>query len=129
MDDTAVGAHSPFVLLPLYCGKLLFIGDILDSCTFMHGIEEIVMPPYIHRTEPVTYTVNGEKRAYKGTDDFGWDSEFGRIRWILEEPDIRQGQIGEAAAFLIDSRALPAAALFRMRADPYSFVTDISQWV
>ncbi|MDE6593706.1 MAG: AAC(3) family N-acetyltransferase [Oscillospiraceae bacterium] len=129
MDDTAVGVHSPFMLLPVYKGKLLFIGEILDSCTFMHGVEEIVKPPYIRPTEPKTYTVNGEKRAYRGGDDFGWGSEFGRIEWILEEPDIRKGQIGEAKAFLIDSRALLAAALLKMRADPYAFVTDISMWI
>ena len=62
MDDTAVGPHSPFMLLPKYRGKLLFIGDILESCTFMHGVENIVMPPYIRKTAPVKYTVNGEER-------------------------------------------------------------------
>ena len=129
MDDVAVGVHSPFMLLPCYKGKILFIGEVLNSCTFMHGIEEIVKPPYIRPAEEKYYTVNGEKRAYKGGDGFGWGSEFQRIEWILEEPDIRKGKIGEAKSFLIDSRALLAAALFKMRADPYQFVTDISPWI
>lgn len=128
MDDTSVGVHSPFMLLPCYKGKILFIGEILNACTFMHGIEEIVKPPYIRSAERY-YTVNGEKRSYKCGDDFGWGSEFQRIEWILEEPDIRKGQLGEAKAYLIDSRALLAAALFKMRADPYAFVTDISPWI
>lgn len=62
-------------------------------------------------------------------DAFGWGSEFQRIGEILEEPDIRRGKIGEANAFLIDARALLAAALLKMRADPYAFVTDISKWI
>ena len=128
MDSNAVGVHSPFMLLPCYKGKLLFIGNILNTCTFMHGIEEIVKPPYIRPTETY-YTVNGEMRPYTVGDSFGWGSEFQRIEWILEEPDIRKGMIGKAKAYLIDTRALLAAALLKMRADPYAFVTDISMWL
>ena len=129
MDNTAVGVHSPFMLLPCYKGKLLFIGDILNTCTFMHGIEEIVKPPYIRPASEKRYTVNGELRSYAGGDDFGWGSEFQRIEEILEEPDIRRGKLGKANAYLIDARALLAAALLKMRADPYAFITDISKWI
>lgn len=128
MDDVAVGPHSPFMLLPVYGGKLLFIGEILEACTFLHGIEEIVKPPYLRQIKR-HYVVNGTEREYIEENDFGWGSEFQRIEWILEEPDIRKGQLGEAKAYLIDSRALLAAALFKMRADPYAFVTDISPWI
>lgn len=129
MDHTAVGVHSPFMLLLCYKGKLLFIGDILNTCTFMHGIEEIVKPPYIRPASEKYYTVNGETRAYSAGDTFGWGSEFQRIEEILEEPDIRKGKLGEANAYLIDTRALLAAALLKMRADPYAFITDISMWI
>ena len=129
MDNTAVGVHSPFMLLPCYKGKLLFIGDVLNACTFMHGVEEIVKPPYIRPAAERCYIVNGESRKYVMGDAFGWGSEFQRIGEILEEPDIRRGKIGEANAFLIDARALLAAALLKMRADPYAFVTDISKWI
>ena len=128
MDNTAVGVHSPFMLLPCYKGKILFIGDILHACTFMHGIEEIVKPPYIRPVER-RYMVNGEKRSYVGGDAFGWGAEFQRIEEILEEPDICRGTIGKAKAYLIDSRALLAAALSKMRAEPYAFITDISKWI
>ncbi|MBD5081815.1 MAG: AAC(3) family N-acetyltransferase [Ruminococcaceae bacterium] len=129
MDNTAVGAHSPFMLLPKFGGKLLFIGDILESCTFMHGIENILKPPYIRKTSDVEYTVNGVSRTYLGSDDFGWGSEFQRIEWILEEPDIHKGKLGEANVYLIDARALMSAALLKMWAEPYAFVTDISMWI
>lgn len=128
MDDVAVGPHSPFMLLPVYSGKLLFIGDILESCTFMHGIEEIVHPPYLRQVKN-RFIVNGREREYIGGDDFGWGSEFQRIGDILEEPDIRRGKLLNASAYFIDTRALLAKALSKMRAEPYSFVTDISQWL
>ena len=129
MDDTAVGPHSPFMLLPVVGGKLLFIGDVLHACTFMHGVEGIVQPPYIKPTSPCVYTVNGQKRAFIGTNDFGWGSEFQRAGDILEEPDIKRGKLLAADSTLIDSRALLACALAEMRSNPYAFVTDISKWI
>ncbi len=129
MDSVAVGPHSPFMLLPLYRGKLLFIGDILHACTFMHGIETIVRPPYLCRCNEAEYVVNGKKRRYSGFDDFGWGSEFQRIEDILEEPDLRKGKLLSANAYLIDTRALLAAALLKMSAEPYAFITDISKWI
>lgn len=128
MDGTAVGPHSPFMLLPLYRGKLLFIGNILDSCTFMHGVEDIVKPPYIRQVRSF-FTVNGEKREYTVNDDYGWGSEFQRIEYILEAPDIQKGKLLSATAYLIDTRALFAAAVSKMRAEPYAFVTDISAYI
>lgn len=128
MDDTAVGPHSPFMLLPVYGGKLLFIDDVLHACTMMHGIEDIVMPPYI-RPAKVRFTVNGQEREYTVNDDYGWGSEFQRIDELLEYPDVSRGTLGEGPATLIDARALLAAALMRMRAEPYAFVTDISRWI
>ncbi len=129
MDNTAVGPHSPFMLLPKYRGKLLFIGDILHSCTFMHGIETILKPPYIRPSGETERVVNGKKYRYVGSDDFGWGSEFQRIEDILEYPDIRKGKLLNANAYLIDSRALLAAALSKMWAEPYAFVTDISRYI
>lgn len=128
MDSTAVGPHSPFMLLPLFQGKLLFIGEILESCTFLHGVEEIVMPPFL-RPVKQTYTVNGEKREYTSFDQYGWGQEFQRVRDLLEEPDLRKGKLLNATAYLIDSRALLAAGLAKMRAEPYAFITDISPYI
>jgi len=129
MDDSAVGPHSPFMLLPVYRGKLLFIGDILASCTFMHGIESIVKPPYLRYEGKSRYIVNGVEREFPGCNGFGWGAEFQRIADILEYPDIRKGKLLNANAYLIDSRALLSAALMKMWAEPYSFVTDISKWI
>lgn len=84
------GPHFPFMQLAVVGGKLLFIGDILESCTFMHGIEDIVRPPWIRSAPPCTWVVNGQERTYPVSDEFGWGQEFQRIGDILEEPDIRR---------------------------------------
>ena len=129
MDQTAVGPHSPFMLLPLYHGKLLFIGDILDKCTFMHGIEDLIRPPYIHPDFPAVYTVDSTKREYTGFRDFGWGAEFQRIEDLLTEPDLKKGKLLAANAYLIDTQALFAAAVYKLRCEPYAFVTDISPYI
>lgn len=129
MDDTAVGPHSPFMQLAVVGGSLLFIGDILESCTFMHGVEDIVRPPWIRPAPPRTYLVDGQERTYPGSDEFGWGQEFQRIGDILEEPDIRRGRLLQANGYLINARALLAVGLMEMRVNPYAFVTDISKWI
>ena len=116
-------------LLPKFGGKLLFIGEILDKCTFMHGVETFLKPPYIRSFDTVKYTVNGEEKLFTQNNTFGWVAEFQRIEWLLEYPDIRKGKLGEATVFLIDTRALLAAALLKMSAEPYAFVTDISMYI
>lgn len=126
--EAAVGENGT-LLLPSYRGKLLFIGDILYSCTFLHGIETLLKPPYIRPCGEMEYVVNGRKRMFSGGDDFGWGSEFQRIEDILEYPDIRKGKLLNASSYLIDSRALLAAALSKMWAEPYAFVTDISKYI
>lgn len=128
MDSTAVGPHSPFMQLAVVGGKLLFIGDVLHACTFLHGVEDMVRPPYLR---PVTarYTVNGQPRDYTGMDDFGWGQEFQRVGDMLEEPDIARGKLLAANSCLMDARALLAVGLAEMRANPYAFVTDISKWI
>ncbi|MCI8385673.1 MAG: AAC(3) family N-acetyltransferase [Acutalibacter sp.] len=129
MDDTAVGPHSPFMQLAVVGGRLLFIGDILESCTFMHGIEDIVQPPWIRPAPPRTFLLDGQERTYPGSDEFGWGQEFQRIGDMLEEPDIRRGKLLGANGYLIDARALLAVGLMEMRSNPYAFVTDISKWI
>ena len=83
----------------------------------MHGIETILKPPYIRQTPSPVFTVDGQARQYVANDGYGWGSEFQRIEEILEEPDIRRGKLLAANAYLIDARALFAAALLKMWAE------------
>jgi diguanylate cyclase (GGDEF)-like protein len=128
IDETPVGPHSPFMKLPDYKGKILFIGNTLKSCTFMHGIEEAAGAPYTLAKERTHYIIEDGNGAIAERDmyahDFaGWRQEYQKIRDIL--PDIKQGKVGQADCFLLDARALAENAIKKMREDPYYFVTKI----
>jgi len=128
LDNTPVGPHSPFMLLPGVNGKFLFVGDILHSCTFIHGIEEIVDAQYAMNKEQTLYRLkdtNGviHEKAYYTHNFKGWEQEYTRIRDILVYPDIREGIIGHAPCTLIDSSKLKTAAVERFQKDIYAFVS------
>ena len=132
LDETPVGPNSPFRKLPDCNGKLLFIGNVLACCTFMHGVEEVVGAPYALKKKRTHYILEDkagnryEKDMY--AHDFeGWRSEYQRIQDILHAPEIRTGKIGQADCFLIDAAALEKRAIDKFNEDIYYFVTDISQ--
>ena len=127
-DNTPVGSNSPFMLLTQYNGKILFIGDILHSCTFMHGIEEIVHAPYVMNSDMTQYTLtdiegNVHVRNYHTHNFKDWEQEYTRIRDILKYPDIRTGTVCSAPCILIDANKLKTAAIERFKHDIYAFVS------
>ena len=127
-DNTPVGPNSPLMLLTQYDGKILFIGDVLHSCTFMHGIEEIVDAPYLMNKEKTQYTLtdpagNVHVRNYYTHNFKGWDQKYTRIRDILTYPDIRTGDVCSAPCTLIDAGKLKTAAIERFKKDIYAFVS------
>jgi len=130
-DNTPVGPGSPFMLLPEEHGKLLFIGDILHSCTMMHGVEEIVNAPYTMNEELTMYKMKDAQgvfhEKYYYTHNFkGWEQEYDRIRDILSYPDFRSGTICNAKCTVIDAAALKTAAISRFQEDIYAFVSPAS---
>jgi len=129
-DNTPVGPLSPLMLLPEFDGKILFIGDILHSCTFMHGIEEIVGAPYVMNKDMTKYTLTDAKgntleKDYYTHNFKGWEQEYPRIRDILEYPDIRTGPICAAPCTVIDSKKLKTATIKRFQKDIYAFVSPV----
>jgi len=132
MDNTPVGTHSPFMQLPGFNGKILFVGDILHSCTFMHGIEEIVGAPYTLNKEMTLYTLkdatgNIQQKEYYTHNFKGWEQEYARIRDILKYPDIRTGSVCAAPCTLLDSKMLKTAAIERFGIDILAFVSSVQE--
>ena len=131
LDKTPVGPHSPFRKILDYNGKLLFIGDTVRCCTFMHGVEEIAGVPYVLKKEWLRYTIEDEKGNVVEKDmiphDFkGWNQEYQRIKNILEYPDIRRGKVGRADCFLINAAALLSKAIEKIKENLYYFVSESS---
>lgn len=83
-DITPVGKNSPFMKLPEIGGRLLFIGEVLDCCTFMHGVEERFGTDYVLTKEKIRYVVNGEEKYMYGHDFKGWETTYRRVKEILD---------------------------------------------
>jgi len=132
LDETPVGPNSPFMKLPVRGGKILFIGDTVKSCTFMHGAEEIAGAPYTLNRERTRYIIEDEKgiiteKYLIGHDFAGWRQEYQKIKDILQYPAIRRGKIGAADCFLIDASALLEEALKKFREDILYFVSKTGE--
>jgi len=129
LDHTPVGANSPFRKMPVVGGKLLMLGCGLGPCTSMHGVEEIVMPPYLLTPDEMIYTVTGydgiERKMPVRRHAFninGYAQRYVRVGNILEYPDIKHGWVLGAECYLIDTRRLWELGYKRMMEDPFYFV-------
>jgi len=128
LDETPVGPNSPFMRIADNNGKILFIGDILKSCTFMHGIEEIAGAPYTLEKTRTHYSIKDENGNIIEKEMFahnfkGWTQEYQRIKDILKYPEIKTGKVGQADCFLIEASALRDAALEKFRGNLFYFVS------
>ena len=130
LDETPVGSHSPFRKIVDCNGKLLFIGDILKACTFMHGVEEIAGAPYTLQKGRTRYIIEDEngnviEKEMFSHDFTGYEQEYQRIKDILDFPDIRTGKVGQADCYLVDASALLEKALEKFTENPYFFVSSL----
>ncbi|MDR0475379.1 MAG: AAC(3) family N-acetyltransferase [Treponema sp.] len=130
IDETPVGPNSPFRKLTDYNGKLLFIGDTVNCCTLMHGIEEIVNAPYVLQKRRTHYLIEEAGGAIIEKDLFahdftGWNQEYQKIKDILTYPHIRSGKVGKADCYLLDAAALVEKATAKFREAPYFFVSTL----
>jgi aminoglycoside 3-N-acetyltransferase len=125
-DSTPCGPRSPFHKL-LHCGgKILMLGCELRPNTTMHAIEEYAVPPYLFGA-PLTYTITDAKgttfdKTYTPHDFRGFVQRYDRVEALLDRPQLMQGFVGKAAAYLIDAGALYRQALAQLSHDPFFFV-------
>ena len=126
-DRTPVGEHSPFRRVRDLGGQLLFLGCGLRPNTSMHGVEELVEPPYLFGDD-VTYHLtdaNGETHEVTHRHHgFGiWRQRYDRAEPLLERgTEISVGAVLEAKAYLIESRALWDRTRVALERDPMHFV-------
>ncbi|MCQ2431122.1 MAG: AAC(3) family N-acetyltransferase [Clostridia bacterium] len=128
LDDTPVGPHSPFRLLPSVGGKILMVGNINEHCTFMHGMEEIAGAPYCLEKEKTRYILrdyDGEEReVFQYHHDFHdiAAQRYERFDLVLKSPEVIHGKLFSADSTCIDAAALEKAAVKKMKEEPYFFV-------
>jgi len=127
LDDTPCGANSPYRLLSEISGKILFLGCGLAPNTSMHGVEELVMPPYLFSPRKIDYTVIREDgTTFKRNcwrHSFGnYGQRYERLAGLLRGKALLRGKVLAAECFLVDARTVWEEGAKAMRQDPFYFV-------
>ncbi|MFB3890747.1 MAG: AAC(3) family N-acetyltransferase [Phycisphaerae bacterium] len=129
LDRTPCGEHSPFRKLRDAGGKLLMLGCGLRPNTSMHGVEELVRPPYLLGDEIVYRIILADGRETSMRvirhSFVGWAQRYDRIEPLLADGQLRRGSVLSAAAYLIDCRAMWQAGHEALKKDPLHFVEPL----
>ena len=123
-SETPVGPDSPMAILPKVNGKILMLGCGLRPNTSMHGVEELTVPPYLYRPEPVEYHLtdaNGIEtvKKYRAHYFAGVIQRYDRLAEIMNIP---RGKVLNADAYLIDTPEMWEKADKKLKENEMFFV-------
>jgi aminoglycoside 3-N-acetyltransferase len=126
LDETPCGAHSPYRMLRDAGGQILFIGCGLKPNTSMHGVEELVEPPYLFGPV-ISYRVHlpdgTETLVRSRRHDFaGHAQRYDRIGPLLKDDSLRTGKVLAAPIHILECRAMWEQAQAALQRDPFFFV-------
>lgn len=126
LDETPCGAHSAYRILRDIGGQIIFIGCGLEPNTSMHGVEELVNPPYLFGPT-ITYQVilasGKEIRIKNRRHNFsGWAQRYDRLGPLLKDEGLKTGKVLAATMHLIESRIMWERALGALKRNPLFFV-------
>jgi len=121
LDRTPVGENSPFRQLLKYNGKILMLGCGLRPNTSMHGVEETAKAPYVLQSTPTKLYVDDEA-VFHYKHNFSNGGITQRYDRVAEVYEIKKGKILDADVYIMEAKALWAAASAKMTANPYFFV-------
>ncbi len=127
LDTTPVGPHSPLALLPKVGGQILMIGCTGRPNTSMHGVEELVEPPYLYSGITTDYEcidMNGQlhRMSVRGHGFKGFMQRYERVEDLLKPDEISRGNILAASCVLMDAAAVWREGEAALRRDPFCFV-------
>ena len=125
-DFTPVGPNSPFHEVRRRNGKIMMLGCPLACNTSMHGVEEMIVPPYVYR-DNCDYTLtleNGETvtQAYLNHDFDGIHQRYERILGLLSPDEYRQGKVLNADCTVYNAKAVWEKGIKKLREDKFYFV-------
>lgn len=129
-DQTPCGPRSPYRRLAQTGGQILMLGCGLGPNTSMHGVEELVEPPYLFREQTVAFTLvdahGGAREVVHRVHDFrGWRQRYDRVASLLDEPALRRGTVLKAEVWVIDAAVLWERAERALRDDPMLLVEKV----
>jgi len=126
LDGTPCGENSPFRRLRDAGGQVLMLGCGLRPNTSMHGVEELVEPPYLFggTVEYRLVAADGSETAMRCRRHafVGYEQRYDRIADVLPEGALVVGSVLRASSHLLDCRSLWDAGEAALRRDPFAFV-------
>jgi aminoglycoside 3-N-acetyltransferase len=125
-DHTPCGANSPYRRLRDRGGQVLMLGCGLKPNTSMHGVEELIEPPYLFG-QTITYRIilpdGSEGQMTCRRHGFaGFRQRYDRIGPLLEGNGMRTGKVLEAAVHILDCSRLWEVGASAVRRNPLFFV-------
>ena len=131
LDRTPCGPHSPFRRLPDAGGQILFLGCGLEPNTSMHGVEELVEPPYLFSGSAVFEVVmeNGQRRLLEcRCHNFqGWGQRYDRLGPLLKGEGLTTGRVLAATVQILDAASMWKRGEEALRQEPFFFVEPLPQ--
>jgi aminoglycoside 3-N-acetyltransferase len=130
LDGTPIGEQSPYRALRDRRGQILMLGCGLKPNTSMHGVEELVEPPYLLTPDVIPYEVvladaSRVRMACRGHNFDGWAQRYDRLGPLLEGDELQKGRVLDAKSHLIEAEAMWRKAEKALRKDPFYFVEQV----
>ena len=126
LDNTPVGKNSPLYKLKENNGKILFLGCSLEANTSIHGVEELVEPPYLFSDESQYFitTTDGKQlsKKYRNHNFQNYEQRYDRIENLLENKDLIKGKVLEANCYLLNSAEMWKVAYEKTQKELLYFV-------
>lgn len=134
LDCTPVGPNSPFRALgdlDGQGGQILFLGCGLSPNTSMHGLEELVEPPYLFHSETEYHLIHPDGRTsrmrMRNHDFRNTMQRYERLAEILAPDELKQGRVLDAPVQIVDCRPMWEKALAILKRDPLYFVDIVNR--
>ncbi len=126
LDTTPVGPRSAFRRLRDCGGKVVMFGCGLRPNTSMHGVEELVEPPYLFGQTVRYKLIHADGTATdmdcRRHSFAGWEQRYDRLGPLLQGEGMEIGEVLQATVHVLESRLLWERALQALQRDPLFFV-------
>jgi aminoglycoside 3-N-acetyltransferase len=129
LDTTPVGPRSAFRRLRDCAGKVVMFGCGLQPNTSMHGVEELVQPPYLFAgttTFKLIHADGVETTMDCRRHDFaGWEQRYDRLGPLLADEGMTTGKVLGATVHVLESRLIWERGLEALQRDALFFVVPL----
>ena len=119
-DHTPVGPNSPFIKLIEKGGKIMFIGEIVEHCTFMHGMEEYFGTDYVLEDHYTTYNIDGTEKEYINHDFRTVKNQ--RYDRIKNYVPYRVGNFGKGPCYVFNAAEIKENVIPVFEKDQHAFI-------